>query len=122
ARGQGGLLDVAVRAEGSDLMVYLSYAQADAGRNGTAVARGRLAGEALRDVQVIFRQTPKASTNAHFGSRLVFDRNGLLFITLGDRQSASERIKAQDLGTHHGKVVRIRPDGSVPPDNPFANT
>ncbi len=126
ARGQGGLLDVAVRPEGSDLMVYLSYAEggsgADAGRNGTAVARARLVGEALRDVQVIFRQTPKASTNAHFGSRLVFSRDGLLFITLGDRQSASERVKAQDLGTHHGKVVRIRPDGSVPSDNPFVNT
>ncbi len=123
ARGQGGLLDVAARAEGGDLMVYLSYAEAgrggESGRNGTAVARGRLAGEALRDVQVIFRQTPKASTNAHFGSRLVFDRDGLLFVTLGDRQSAGERVKAQDLATHHGKVVRIRPDGSVPADNPF---
>ncbi len=123
ARGQGGLLDVAVREEGGDLMVYLSYAEAgsgeEAGRNGTAVARARLAGEALRDLQVIFRQTPKAASNGHFGSRLVFARDGMLFVTLGDRQNARERVKAQDLSAHHGKVVRIRPDGRVPDDNPF---
>jgi len=126
ARGQGGLLDVAVRTEGSDLIVYLSYAEAgsgdDAGRNGTAVVRARLVGETLHDPQVIFRQTPKAASNGHFGSRLVFDREGLLFVTLGDRQNARERVKAQDLDAHHGKVVRIRPDGSVPGDNPFVNT
>lgn len=127
AAGQGGLLDVAVQAEGGDTWVYLSYSEAgtgaQAGTNGTAVARGRLVGNGLLDTQVIFRQTPKVansvSTN-HFGSRLVLAPGGLLFVTLGDRFATSERVKAQDLSTHHGKVVRIRTDGSVPPDNPFS--
>lgn len=127
--GQGGLLDVAVQAIGGDTWVYLSYAEpgtgAQAGSSGTAVARGRLVGNALLDVQVIFRQTPKVASSAstnHYGSRLVLTGDGFLFITLGDRAAASEIQKAQDLGTHHGKVVRIRTDGSVPTDNPFVNT
>jgi glucose/arabinose dehydrogenase len=127
--GQGGLLDVAVQEEGGDTWVYLSYSEAgsgaQAGTNGTAVARGRLVGTALLDVQVIFRQTPKvanAVSTQHFGSRLVLAPGGLLFITLGERAATSERVKAQDLSTHHGKVVRIRTDGSVPGDNPFVGT
>jgi aldose sugar dehydrogenase len=127
--GQGGLLDVAVQVVGSDTWVYLSYAEAGmgalAGTNGTAVARGRLVGNALLDVQVIFRQTPKVATSVstnHYGSRLVLTRDGFLFITLGDRSAASEAVKAQDLSTLHGKVVRIRTDGSVPSDNPFVTT
>ena len=67
-------------------------------------------------MKVIFRQQPEALGGVHFGSRLVFARDGNLFITLGER---GQRDKAQDLTTHYGKVVRIRPDGSVPPDNPF---
>jgi aldose sugar dehydrogenase len=127
--GQGGLLDVAVQVVTADTWVYLSYAEAgtgaQAGSNGTAVARGRLVGNALLDVQVIFRQTPKVansiSTN-HYGSRLVLTPDAFLFITLGERAAGSESPKAQDLSTHHGKVVRIRTDGSVPNDNPFVNT
>lgn len=127
--GQGGLLDLAVQAVGGDTWVYLSYAEAgtgaQAGSNGTAVARGRLVGAALLDVQVIFRQTPKVATSTstnHYGSRLVLTPDGYLYITLGDRSAASEAVKAQDLSTHHGKVVRIRTDGSVPNDNPFVTT
>ncbi|MEW6561073.1 MAG: PQQ-dependent sugar dehydrogenase [Pseudomonadota bacterium] len=124
ARGQGGLLDVALDpAFASNRRVYLSYAEAgsgaDAGRNGTAVARGVLSadGASLTDVQVIFRQTPKIDSTAHFGSRLVFAPDGTLFVTLGERYS--QRDAAQDLSNTLGKVVRIRSDGSVPPDNPF---
>jgi glucose/arabinose dehydrogenase len=124
ARGQGGLLDVALDpAFAANRRVYLSYAEAgtgaEAGRNGTAVARGVLSndGTRLSDVQVIFRQTPKIDSTAHFGSRLVFAPDGTLFITLGDR--FSQRDAAQDLSNTLGKVVRIHPDGSVPKDNPF---
>ena len=127
--GQGGLLDVAVQVVGADTLVYLSYAEAgtgaQAGSNGSAVARGRLVGNALLEVQVIFRQTPKVATSIstnHYGSRLVLTPDGFLFITLGERAAGSESPKAQDLSTHHGKVVRIRTDGSVPSDNPFVNT
>jgi aldose sugar dehydrogenase len=127
--GQGGLLDVAVQGVGGDTWVYLSCAEAgtgaQAGSNGTAVARGRLVGSALLDVQVIFRQTPKVATSVstnHYGSRLVLTPDGFLFITLGERAAGSESPKAQDLSTHHGKVVRIRTDGSVPNDNPFVTT
>jgi glucose/arabinose dehydrogenase len=119
AEGQGGLLDVVLDpAFGSNSTIYLSYAEpGEGGTNGTAVARARLEGGALADVKVIFRQQPKFRSNHHFGSRLVFARDGKLFVTTGERNS--QRDKAQDLGTHIGKVVRIEPDGSVPADNPF---
>ncbi|MBN9205464.1 MAG: PQQ-dependent sugar dehydrogenase [Methylibium petroleiphilum] len=124
ARGQGGLLDVALHPGFErNQWVYWSYAEpAPAGQRGnsTAVARGKLdlAALALKDVQVVFRQAPKVDSNAHFGSRLVFAPDGTLFITLGDRYS--RRDDAQTLDTHHGKVVRITDDGGVPDDNPFA--
>jgi glucose/arabinose dehydrogenase len=119
ARGQGGLLDVAIDPRFADnRLVYLSYAEpADDGRSGTAVARGRLGDGRLEDVQVIYRQTPKVRSNMHFGSRLVFDREGRLFITQGDRYS--QRPHVQDLSSTIGKIVRINADGSVPRDNPF---
>lgn len=127
ARGQGGLLDVATDpAFASNRYVYLSYSEpgagADAGKNGTAVARGVLSadGAALTEVQVVFRQAPKIVSTGHFGSRLVFARDGALFVTLGDRQV--QRDDAQNPANHIGKIVRIRPDGGVPADNPFAAT
>jgi len=126
ARGQGGLLDVALDPKfGANRLVYLSYSEPGEGRtNSTAVARGRLeaggAAPRLADVQVIFRQQPKFASALHFGSRLVFDRDGRLFVTLGDRFSRMQ--DAQSLDTHHGKVVRIEADGGVPPDNPFVKT
>lgn len=123
ARGQGGLLDVALHPGFErNQLVYWSYAEpAPAGQSGnsTAVARGKLdlAALAMKDVQMVFRQAPKVDSNAHFGSRLVFARDGTLFVTLGDRYS--RRDDAQTLDTHHGKVVRVTDDGSVPADNPF---
>lgn len=118
ASGQGGLLDVALDPEfASNQLVYLSYAEAGEGGSGTAVARGRLAGNTLADVQVIYRQRPKVRGAGHFGSRLVFSRDGFLFITQGDRQAYRDR--AQDLNAGMGKFIRIRPDGSIPADNPF---
>lgn len=113
--GQAGLLDVAVDADGH---VYLSYAEEDAeGLAGTAVARGKLVGNALQGVEVVFRQQPKVKGSNHWGSRLVFDREGMLYVTLGDRYD--QRDKAQGLDSHIGKIVRIHPDGRVPQDNPF---
>ncbi len=126
ASGQGGLLDVALDPDfAGNRLVYLSFAEPrGSGTNGTSVARGKLVTDGgsprIDDVKVIFRQEPAATGGLHFGSRLAFARDGNLFITTGDRYHS--RDKAQDLGTHYGKVIRIRPDGSVPPDNPFVKT
>ncbi|GAA4523108.1 PQQ-dependent sugar dehydrogenase [Chelativorans composti] len=124
ARGQGGLLDVALDpAFEQNRLVYLSYAEAGEGGNSTAVARGRLSDDnaRLENVEVIFRQQPKVQSQLHFGSRLVFDPEGHLFITLGERSHERFRSQAQELNSHLGKIVRINPDGSVPADNPFVN-
>ncbi|MFC0708593.1 PQQ-dependent sugar dehydrogenase [Azorhizophilus paspali] len=122
ARGQGGLLDVALSPGfAEDRLVYLSYAEAgDDGQAGTSVGRGRLSEDLrrLEDFQVIFRQQPKLSTGIHFGSRLVFDRDGHLFVALGEN---NQRPTAQDLDKLQGKVVRLYPDGHVPEDNPFVD-
>ena len=115
---QGGLLDVALDPEfAATRLVYLSYTEKREDGNGTTVARGRLGERGLEDVQVIFRQRPAVSGGHHFGSRLVFARDGRLFVTLGDR--LSERARAQTLDSHLGKVVRIERDGKIPADNPF---
>lgn len=122
AQGQGGLLDVTIDPDfAANRLVYLSYAEAGRGGNGTAVARGTLSpdGARLEDVELIFRQQPKVNGRAHFGSRLVFDGQGHLYVTLGERSAARFRVQAQDLGSHLGKIVRIHPDGTVPEDNPF---
>lgn len=121
AKGQGGLLDVVLSPDfKQDRTVYLSYAEGggEGGKAGTAVGRGQLSEDltALRNFKVIFRQEPKLSVGNHFGSRLVFDRDGYLFITLGEN---NDRPTAQDLDKLQGKVVRIYPDGKVPDDNPF---
>ena len=114
--GQGGLLDVALDPDfATSPWVYLSYSESGVGGVGTAVARGRLSGNALLDVTVIFRQSPKVSGTAHFGSRLVFGRDKSLYITLGERNLGSP---AQDLGQTLGKVVRVNRDSSIPTDNP----
>jgi glucose/arabinose dehydrogenase len=115
---QGGLLDVEIDPDfSSNRLVYLSYAEKRDGGNGTTVARGRLGDRGLEAVEVIFRQQPAIGGGHHFGSRLVFARDGRLFVTLGERNS--ERAKAQLLDNHLGKVVRIERDGRVPADNPF---
>ena len=122
AQGQGGLLDVALSPRfDEDRLVYLSYAEPGPGGAGTAVARGRLAADSLslQNVQVVWRQVPKVDSRNHWGSRLVFARDGTLFITVGDR--ASFRDEAQNLGNTIGKLLRINPDGSIPKDNPFVS-
>lgn len=124
ARGQGGLLDIALDPDFEEnRLVYLTYAEKGEGNtNGTAVARGELTesmSPQLRNVEVIFRQEPKKASDLHFGSRLVFDNDGHLFVALGERSRVGMREEAQELNSHLGKVVRIFPDGSVPEDNPF---
>ncbi len=115
--GQGGLLDVALHPDFRDnRLVYFSFAEADSQGVGTAVARGQLRGHRLEQVETIFRLLPKSGARQHFGSRLVFDNDGYLFITLGDR---GERTRAQDLNDHAGSVIRLHDDGRIPADNPF---
>jgi glucose/arabinose dehydrogenase len=118
ARGQGGLLDVEIDPDfARNQLVYITYAEPGEGGASTAAARGRLVGNALTDVRVIYSQRPKVEGAGHFGSRLVFSRDGFLYITQGDRMAYRER--AQDLRQGMGKIIRIRPDGTIPPDNPF---
>jgi glucose/arabinose dehydrogenase len=126
--GQGGLLDVVTHPQfATNKLVYLSYAKPAAGndtsRGTTAVARGRWENDRLNDVQEIFEAQVWSPGRGHHGSRLAFDRNGFLFITLGDRQVPSTgdlaAHPAQLLATHHGKVIRLHDDGRVPADNPF---
>src|SRR5690606_35648388 len=120
ANGQGGLLDVALSPDfATDRLVYLGYAEAGQdGKAGTAVGRGRLNADhtELQDFKVLFRQEPKLSTGHHFGVRLVFDRDGYLFIALGEN---NQRPTSQDLDKLQGKVVRLHANGSIPDDNPF---
>jgi glucose/arabinose dehydrogenase len=120
AGGQGGLLDVALDPDfARNRRVYLSFSEAEGGRAGTSVARGTLSDDMreLRDIEVIFRQEPKVEGRNHFGSRLAFAPDGMLFITVGDR--FNHRDEAQNLENHLGKVLRVAPDGSIPRDNPF---
>ena len=118
ARGQGGLLDVALDpgfAEND--LVYLSYAGIDDdGRSSTRVARGRLLDGALDDVEVIFRSNSARDGGVHWGSRLGFDAEGRLYVTVGERGNSET---AQNLARHGGSVIRIEPDGSIPDGNPF---
>ena len=118
AEGQGGLLDVALSPNfATDSTIYLSFAEpGEGGTSRTAVMRATLKGDALVDSQVIFRQSPKIKSGFHYGSRLIFDQQGHLFITLGDR---GERPMAQQLNSHMGTLIRLNLDGSVPADNPF---
>ncbi len=120
ARGQGGLLDVALAPDfATSGIIYFSYAEPVDDKARTAVMRARLDLDGLRleSAERIFAQHPAHRGNNHWGSRLVFGRDGMLFVTLGDRYDL--RDQALDLSTHIGKIVRLRPDGSVPSDNPF---
>ncbi|MDO3376737.1 PQQ-dependent sugar dehydrogenase [Geoalkalibacter halelectricus] len=117
AVGQGGLLDIALHPRFADNhLVYFSYAGRGEGGIGTEVARGRLVDNRLEDLEVIFSMEPKSNARQHFGSRLVFDREGFLYITLGDR---GEMDRAQVTDDHAGSVIRLHDDGRVPEDNPF---
>ena len=122
AHGQGGLLDVVLSPDfASDRTIVFSFAQPTPSGARTAVARARLDIAALKldDVEVIFSQNEDPEGDHHWGSRLVFDRSGKLFVTLGDRFHPRDR--AQVLNSHLGKIVRIGMDGSVPADNPFVH-
>jgi glucose/arabinose dehydrogenase len=124
ARGQGGLLGIALDpAFAKNRLVYWSYAEPrEDGTNNTAVARGRLVDEAaprVEGVEVIFHQVPSLNSRLHYGSRLVFARDGTLFVTLGERSITEGRMQSQQMDSLLGKIVRINPDGSVPKDNPF---
>lgn len=126
ARNQGGLLDVTLDpAFTKNGLIYWSYAEPrDGGVNNTAVARGRLvddgkAAPRVEDVRVVFHQTPSLDSRLHFGSRMVWGRDGTLFVTLGERSIPEGRMQAQRMDGLLGKIVRINPDGSIPKDNPF---
>ncbi|HEU4886592.1 MAG TPA: PQQ-dependent sugar dehydrogenase [Thermoanaerobaculia bacterium] len=118
AQGQGGLLDVALDpAFAKNQTIYLSFAEPEDGLAGTAVARAKLSDSGLTDVRVIYRQQPKVRGGGHYGSRIVFRRDGTMFVTQGDRMNYREQ--AQNLTSGLGKVVRINSDGTIPKDNPF---
>ncbi len=127
AAGQGGLLDVIVDADfATNRTLYFCFSEPAAVGNGnsTALARATLSADGARldNVKVIFSQKPKFSSTLHFGCRIVESRtagkaDGKLFLTLGDRYSRAE--DAQKLDNHHGKIVRVNKNGSVPTDNPF---
>ena len=122
AKGQGGLLDVAISPDfARSRTIYLSYAQPREGGNGTAVARMQLAddGASVENVMVLFEQQPTYDGNKHFGSRIVPAPDGTLFVTLGERSDVPIRDSAQDMSNHLGKLVRIGRTGDVPADNPF---
>ncbi|HKY31590.1 MAG TPA: PQQ-dependent sugar dehydrogenase [Candidatus Polarisedimenticolia bacterium] len=124
ARGQGGLMDAALSPSfAQDRTIFWSYTEPRGqGRNATSVARGRLpaGGASLEQVQVIFRSRPAHAGDKHFGSRIAVAPDGLLYVTLGERFDPSLRRHAQLLDSHLGKIVRVGPDGSAPPDDPFA--
>jgi glucose/arabinose dehydrogenase len=126
--GQGGLLDVALHPDFADnRLVYLSFATGTKDGNRTALARGRFDGQALRDTEVIFQNADAKPGAQHFGSRIVWLPDESLLLSIGDggnppTRFAGENIRnqAQNLGTHFGKVLRLRDDGAPHPDNPFA--
>jgi len=125
ARGQGGLLDVVLDpAFAKNNLIYWSFSEPrENNENNTAVARGKFVDDAaaprVDDVQVIYHQSPSFASNLHFGSRLVFGRDGTLLVTQGDRSNVPGRMQAQKMDSGIGKVVRINADGSIPKDNPF---
>jgi aldose sugar dehydrogenase len=119
--GQGGLLDLIVDSDfAKNRSLYFCFSEKGSGGNSTALASAKLSADvkSLENVRVIFRQTPKVESRHHFGCRIVEARDGNLFMSLGDRFSRMQ--DAQTLDTHHGKVIRVAKDGSVPKDNPFA--
>ena len=127
ARGQGGLLDVELAPDfATSRLIYWSFSEPhEDGTNNTAAARGVFVDGAtprVENVEVIYHQVPSMNSRLHFGSRLVFARDGTLFITQGDRSITPGRMQAQNLDVLIGKVARVNPDGSIPDDNPFVGT
>jgi aldose sugar dehydrogenase len=123
ARGQGGLLDVALSPSfATDRVIFWSFSEPRDGGNGTSIARGVLSPDmrTLSQVRVIFRVLPTYNGTMHYGSRIAFGPDGMLYATFGERSNNDTRPYAQRLDSHLGKTIRIAPDGSVPKDNPFA--
>ena len=119
ASGQGGLFDVVLHPQYSkNGWIYFAYSEPGTGGWGTALARGKLVGHQMTNVQVLFSMEPKTRSNHHFGGRIVFDEAGYVYLTLGDR---GEMVRAQLLGDHAGSIIRLQDDGKVPKDNPFVN-
>ena len=123
ARGQGGLMDVVPHPNfGSNRLLYISYSKPQGGdASTTAIIRARFENDALHDVEEIFEAN--SAGRGHYGSRLVFDDQGYLFFTVGDRQASPSgnlaAHPAQDRSNHHGTINRIHDDGRIPEDNPF---
>ncbi len=116
-KGQGGLMGLAIHPQFKEnRWVYLAYANQGVSGWGTDVIRGKLHNHALTEIEEIFASAPKVGGGRHFGARLVFGKDGALFISLGDR---GQRGAAQELGNHIGALIRLNADGSVPADNPF---
>jgi len=128
--GQGGMMDVVIHPKyAQNGWIYWTYNAVEAGLHGTEVARGKLGGTKdaprMTDVQVLFKMAPKSDRGFHFGSRIVFDRDGYLFVTFGDRGDSPAKganQRSQLLSDHAGKSIRLFDDGRVPPDNPFVKT
>ena len=115
--GQGGMQDVVLHPQfAKNQFIYISYAARGSDGVGTELARGRLVGNRLENVEVLFRQSPKGTAGQHFGGKIVFDRDGFLYLTLGDR---GQMQRAQQRDDHAGSVIRLHDDGRVPKDNPF---
>jgi aldose sugar dehydrogenase len=122
AQGQGGLLDVALGPDfANDRVIYWSFSEPRDGGNGTSIGRGVLSEDRRRldDVRVIFRSQPTYDGDKHFGSRLLFGPDGMLYMTLGERSDLVTRPQAQQRDSHLGKLLRLTPDGQPAPDNPF---
>ena len=118
-QGQGGLFDVVLHPQyAQNGWIYWAYNAPGTGGWGTALARGKLQGHRMTDVQVLFSMQPKTRSSFHFGGRIVFDQAGFLYLTLGDR---GDKDRAQKLDDHAGSVIRLHDDGRVPANNPFVN-
>ncbi len=121
-RGQGGLLDIELHPRYAvNGWIYLSYSSEEGDDKGgnTAIARAKLSGNSLTDLQVLYKATPNTTRGQHFGSRLEFDDNGYLYFTIGER--GERDVNPQDITRDGGKVYRINDDGSIPADNPFVH-
>ncbi len=120
AKGQGGLLDVQLHPDyATNGLIYFTYSKPGSGGGTTTLARARLEGNSLVNLEELFSVQPYENSGVHFGSRIAFDGKGYVFISTGERGNKSN---AQNLGNHNGKVMRLHDDGRVPADNPFVNT